>query len=144
MQQVKNENASLKASNDNHIYINEKLNKALQKTLAAKQKERVKKEKKLQQESDIPKQANSPRQHNNIGSKEQLSSAYQGMPSMSNMISASQVINADTADCTLPSKKLKKRNQNTETIVEKMEEDDPATQTNNALKQKKRKSVKNM
>ena len=26
---LKNENASLKASNDNHIYINEKLNKAL-------------------------------------------------------------------------------------------------------------------
>ncbi len=30
---LKNENASLKASNDNHIYINEKLNKALQKAL---------------------------------------------------------------------------------------------------------------
>ena len=48
MQTLKNENASLKASNDNHIYINEKLNKALQKMLAAKQKERLKKEKKLQ------------------------------------------------------------------------------------------------
>ena len=31
---MKNENAGLKASNDNHIYINEKLSKALQKALS--------------------------------------------------------------------------------------------------------------
>jgi len=30
---LKNENAGLKASNDNHIYINEKLNKALQRMM---------------------------------------------------------------------------------------------------------------
>ena len=33
-QKLKMENASLKASNDNHIFINEKLNKGLQKLLA--------------------------------------------------------------------------------------------------------------
>ena len=36
-QKLKNENASLKASNDNHIFINEKLNKALQKMVAKSQ-----------------------------------------------------------------------------------------------------------
>lgn len=35
---MKNENASLKASNDNHIFINEKLNKALQKIMLQKTK----------------------------------------------------------------------------------------------------------
>ena len=46
MQKMKNENASLKASNDNHIYINEKLNKALQKTMQQLEKKK-KKEAKL-------------------------------------------------------------------------------------------------
>ena len=38
MQKIKTENASLKASNDNLVYINEKLNKALQKALSGKKK----------------------------------------------------------------------------------------------------------
>ena len=46
MQKQKQENASLKASNDNHIYINEKLNKALQKTMQQLEKKKKKEAKK--------------------------------------------------------------------------------------------------
>lgn len=42
LQKMKNENASLKASSDNHIFINEKLNKALQKFMKDKTKNKEK------------------------------------------------------------------------------------------------------
>lgn len=42
LKNLKDENVTLKASNDNHIYINEKLNKALQKQIEGKNKKKGK------------------------------------------------------------------------------------------------------
>ena len=49
-QRLKDENFSLKASNDNHIFINEKLNRALKK---ATDQKRAKKDKKASKKGDM-------------------------------------------------------------------------------------------
>ena len=49
-QRLKDENFSLKASNDNHIYINEKLNRALKKATEDKKQKKDKTKKKGVQE----------------------------------------------------------------------------------------------
>lgn len=40
LKNLKDENVTLRASNDNHVYINEKLNKALQKQIEGKNKKK--------------------------------------------------------------------------------------------------------
>ena len=41
LKNLKDENVTLRASNDNHVYINEKLNKALQKQIEGKNKKKT-------------------------------------------------------------------------------------------------------
>jgi hypothetical protein len=54
LKKVKEENLKLKASNDNHIFINEKLNNALQKFIANDSKKKKKKPLLNQPPSDSP------------------------------------------------------------------------------------------
>jgi hypothetical protein len=51
LQKLKNECAGLKASNDNHVFINDKLNKALMKALQAKKEKMNKHERQHTSES---------------------------------------------------------------------------------------------
>jgi hypothetical protein len=68
-----------------------------------------------------------------VNTKDHISSAYQGVPSMSNLISSSQVINADTAECTLPSKKRGRGTTLTSDVIlenKDEDEDDPGINSN--------------